>query len=489
MASVSSLSRYRINGVIDTAKPVMQNLENIANSAAAWLTYDVTDGKWAVVINKAGTSTFSFNDSNIIGGINEYGTGLDKLYNSVEVQFPNKDLDDANDFVRIDLLSGQRKTAEPDQLLKLNYPLVNEPVQAQLLGFLELKQSRVDTTIDFVTDFTASSVTAGDIIDVTNTAHNYSGKLFRVLQTEEINTAQSIQIKITALEYDSTVYDEDFSRTLRSNADGVISIGDIGQMATPTVTRIGGVPAAGTAGTGESKTDTLPRLLIESTVPDNTDPNNQAGIVEGVEVWYYNIPDTELPTWATVDDDARTYLLHSTVRPGNKVSTTKGEVFDPGEEIDYEIIDFHTLTGYSGNFLIKLRAVNSTTKGPFSDHSGLVNYVPTQRTDMIDDTTGVDTGSGNILTTFGTAALMSLLNGLIRDGDSGIGSLFKKVFDVFQGDTGVDLLDPSNKPINCASSFSYVGGYLLKTTRDDPDPGCIRTELIPASPTASEEIL
>ena len=55
MASISTLSRYRINGVIDTAKPVMQNLENIANSAGAWLTYDVTDGKWSVVINKAGT--------------------------------------------------------------------------------------------------------------------------------------------------------------------------------------------------------------------------------------------------------------------------------------------------------------------------------------------------------------------------------------------------------------------------------------------------
>ena len=78
---------------------------------------------------------------------------------------------------------------------------------------------------------------------------------------------------------------------------------------------------------------------------------------------------------------------------------------------------------------------------------------------------------------------------VIRDGDSGAGSLFKKVFDVLQGDTGVDLLDPTKKPVNCVSSYSYVQGQLLHTTRDDPDDGCIRTELIPASPTASEEIL
>ena len=488
MASISSLSRYRINGVIDTAKPVMQNLENIANSAGSWLTYDVTDGKWSVVINKAGTSTFSFGDSNIVGGINVFGTGLDKLYNSVEVQFPNKDLDDGNDFVRIDLLPGQRKTAEPDQIMKLNYPLVNEPVQAQLLGFLELKQSRVDTTIEFVTDFTASSVTAGDIIDVTYSPMSYSAKLFRVLQTEEINTGESIQIKITALEYDADVYSADFSRTLRSNADGVISIGDIGQMSTPTVTRIGGVPAAGTAGTGESKTASLPRLLIESTVPDNTDANNQAGIVEGVEVWYYNIPDTELPGYLSVDDDARTYLLHSVVRPGNKVSTVKGEVFDPGEEIDYEITDFTTTTGYSGNFLIKLRAINSTTKGPFSTRSGLVNYVPTQRTDMIDNTTGVDTGAGNILTTFGTAALMSLLNGLMRDGDASSGGLFDKIFDVFTGETGTDMIGAGG-PLISISSQSYDDNYLLRTTRDSPTQGNAKVELIPTKATCSGEIL
>ena len=489
MASISSLSRYRINGVIDTAKPVMQNLENISNSAGSWLTYDVTDGKWSVVINKAGTSTFSFDDSNIVGGVNVFGTGLDKLYNSVEVQFPNKDLDDGNDFVRIDLTSGQRKSAEPDNLMKLNYPLVNEPVQAQLLAFLELKQSRVDHTVEFIADYTASSVTAGDVIDITNTAHSYTNKLFRVLQTEEINTGASIQIKITALEYDADVYNEDFSRTLRSNADGVISIGDIGKMATPTVTRIGGVPAASTPGSGESKTAALPRLLIESTVPDNTDANNQAGIVEGVEVWYYNIPNTELPSYDTVDDDARIYHLHSVVRPGNKVTTQKGEVFDPGEEIDYEITDFTTTTGYSGNFLIKLRAINSTTKGPFSTRSGLVNYVPTQKTDMIDDNTGVDTGSGNILTTFGMAALMSLLNGLMRDGTASSGSLFKKIFDVFQGDTGVDLLDSSKKPINCVDAYSYVDGYIIKNHHNVPNDGCLKTELIPANPTFSEEVI
>ena len=146
--TTSDIPRYRINGVIDTGKPVMNNLENIANSAGSWITYDITEGKWAVVINKIEASSHTFNDSNIIGAIKLSGTGLDSLYNSVETQFPLRDIGDDNDFIRIEIPSVDRKPNEPDHTLTLNYPLVNNPIQATLLGFLELKQSRIDYIIE-----------------------------------------------------------------------------------------------------------------------------------------------------------------------------------------------------------------------------------------------------------------------------------------------------------------------------------------------------
>jgi len=428
-------ARYKINGVIDTAKPVMKNIENIANSCVSWLTYDVTEGKWAVVINKAGSSEFSFNDSNILGGIDVNGTGLDRLYNAVEVQFPNRDLDDSNDFVRLDLTTSNRKENEPDNLLKLTYPLVNDPIQAELIGLLELNQSRVDLTIEFTTDFSASKVTAGAIISITNTAQGWTNKLFRVLQTEEVNTGSAIQIKISAIEYDASIYSGSFSRVTRSNADGVFTMGQIGQMSTPTVTKL--------------QTEALPRLLIESTVP-----SSNAGIVEGVEVWYYDIPDTELVVgqtgneWQSVDDEARTYKLHTVIKP------SPGGTFAPSEQIKYYISDFtNKNSGFSGNFLIKLRAVNSTTQGPYSAISGLVNYIPKQTTDNITNNTEVDNGSGNILTSLGLSALMALLNGLLRDGLSGSGSMFDKIFDIFNTDQG---FDPRNDQLKKVSTSSGV---------------------------------
>ena len=451
MTATTTHTRYRINGVIDTAKPVMQNLENIANSAGAWITYDITDGKWSVIINKAETSAHSFNDSNIIGAVDLAGTGLDGLYNSVEVQFPNNDLDDNNDFVRIDIPAVDRKPNEPDNLLKLNYPLITDPVTAEVIGLLELKQSRVDLIVSL----------AGDVIDITNTAYGWTSKLFRVMQVEETDDNDgNIRIKITGLEYSDSVYDtSDISRYTRSNADGIITAGAIGTMATPTVTKV--------------QQDRKPYILIESTVP-----SSDAGLINGVEVWYYPIPAAELPTWETVDDTARTYQLHSTI---TSLSTTG--FFQPSEEIDYYISDFN-----EDNFLVKLRAVNGTTQGPFSTRSGLIDYQPKQTTDNITDNTEVDLGFGNILTTFGLSTLMSLINGLMRDGDSGVGTFFRKIFSVLEDVTGVDILDPTKGgPIIVATSISYDGKYLLVTTKDGA--GNINVELIPVNLTTSTEIL
>ena len=74
--STIKTSSFAINGVIDTNKPVMQNITNIATASGCWVTFDVNQGKWAVVINQAGSSIKSFNDSNIIGSITVSGTGI-----------------------------------------------------------------------------------------------------------------------------------------------------------------------------------------------------------------------------------------------------------------------------------------------------------------------------------------------------------------------------------------------------------------------------
>jgi hypothetical protein len=182
------------------------------------------EGKWAVVINRAGNAAVSFNDSNIIGPINLTTTDLTAYYNSCEVRFHNIDLRDREDYVLLEIPADERLPNEPDNRLIINSPLVNNQIQAELLGLIELKQSRLDQVIEFTTDFSFVNLEAGTIISVTNSVYGWTNRLFRVLQMTETQDT-TINITITAQEYDASIYsDDDLYLYLRDTEDGLIEL-------------------------------------------------------------------------------------------------------------------------------------------------------------------------------------------------------------------------------------------------------------------------
>jgi len=200
-------NQFTINGVIDTSKTVVQNLQTLCAASGCWLSYDIAQGKWAVAINQAGSSVASFNDSNIIGGINISSTGLTELYNSVEIEFPHRDIKDRKDYITFSVDSGDRYPNEPDNVLQLQTDVVNDPIQAAYIASRELKQSRVDKVIEFRTDFSKMGLKAGDLIDVTNAAYGYTNKVFRIVSLQEDDSDEGVlSLSIRALEYDADVY-------------------------------------------------------------------------------------------------------------------------------------------------------------------------------------------------------------------------------------------------------------------------------------------
>ena len=122
---------FAVNGLIDTNNTIVQNLQEICAASGCWLSYDISQGKWAVAINSAGSSVASFNDTNIIGGINISSTGLTELYNSVEMEFSHKDIKDQKDYVIYSIADVDRYPNEQDNILEIKTDLVNNPVQAQ----------------------------------------------------------------------------------------------------------------------------------------------------------------------------------------------------------------------------------------------------------------------------------------------------------------------------------------------------------------------
>ena len=440
MATYSDYS-FQINGIVSTDKTVMQNLDILTGACATWMTYDTNAGQWAVVPNQAGTSIASFDDTNIIGAITVSGSGIDRLYNSVRVEFPHIDLNDNRDFILDTIPSGDWYPNEIANTLNMAFDCINDPVQAEYVGLIELKQGRLDQVIRFQTDFSQLGLTAGDLIDVTNSIYGFDAQVFRILSIKESDTESgAIILDITAQEYDPAVYDAtDITRYTRTNSTGIVTLGNIGIPGTPEVNK--------------TEYDSRPRVTVSSTVP--------TGRVEAMEFWY--TPDTY------VYDENRSYTLLETVRPST------GNVFTYGNTITVS-----NDAVPSGNLYVKTRGINGVTTGPWSTPAGFV-YTPVQVAGSINENTTVTSG-GSIVTQLGALALMSAVNGLFS-GNTASGSLFGKIFDAFRSNTGYDLLANANaiSSITTAGSVTaniWAGGansrkYIQWTTPSSPNIGDI----------------
>lgn len=381
-------NRYQINGLVNTDNAVMQNVEELTSSAGSWLSYSLVTGKWSVIVNRAGTSVASFDDTNILGTVSVSGTGLQDLYNSVKTEFPNRDIRDGTDYVQLSIAAGDRNANEPNNTLNISYNFLNEPVQAQLLGFIELKQSRIDLVITFQSDYTTLNLVPGDIIDVTNSILGFTNKLFRIITIAEVEGDEGLQSEITALEYDSTVYNEDLSRVTRTVTNGFTTTGNIGRPGTPTIAKF--------------EDDARPRIEISTTTP--------TGTVEGIEYWLSN--DVAL------GEAQRNYRLIDTRQPSGGNANVRG-TFTTGETItlDYDNIG-------TSNLVVKTRAYNSTTVGPYSANSAITTFTSTQTTDAIGPETAAYDELGGLMTALSVVSLLNKLDGLFGNSATGLGGVY-----------------------------------------------------------------
>lgn len=153
------------------------------------------------------TGLLEFSDDNITSGITISSTRLEDLYNKVEVEFYDKYNRDQKAYERIDLDAGDRNPNEPDNQLRMNLDLCNNSIQANIIGNMEMRQSREDLSINFSTSHFGIQTQAGDVIAVTSDLYGWAPKLFRVLRVKEIeNEDGSLGADIQALEYSGDIY-------------------------------------------------------------------------------------------------------------------------------------------------------------------------------------------------------------------------------------------------------------------------------------------
>jgi hypothetical protein len=202
-------ARYRMNGVLDAGQPVLNNLDKIMTCADSWMAYNAALGQWSIVINKAETAVYAFDDDNIIGEVRVSATDITQSINQVEAKFPDKGARDQPNFVNIATPSGLLYPNEPDNKYSVTYDLCNDSVQAQYLANRILEQAREDLIVSFSTTYYGIQVDAGAVVSVTNSDYGWNNKLFRVVKVNEASLPDgSLGAKLEMNEYSAAVYDD-----------------------------------------------------------------------------------------------------------------------------------------------------------------------------------------------------------------------------------------------------------------------------------------
>jgi hypothetical protein len=172
-------------------------------------------GRYTTSSSGSGTTTFyttapnllTFSDDNIISGISISSTRLDDLYNSVEAEFYDQYNKDQKAYARNEINFAERNPNEPDNQLRMSLDLCNNSMQADILGQMELRQSRDDLVIDFTSNHYGIQTQAGDIVNVYSELYDWNPKLFRVMRVKEQETEDGgLVAQIQAMEYNGDVY-------------------------------------------------------------------------------------------------------------------------------------------------------------------------------------------------------------------------------------------------------------------------------------------
>lgn len=242
--------RYRINGPVNVGDTCLNNLQQLADSCDSWLQYSELTGKWKVVINKPYTGVitdlYHVDSSVLIGGIDINPLDLNQTYNSLEVQYPDANIKDQTNYKVVDMTTVGTSwydptllsPNEPDNRLVVQYPQVNNYVQAVYLGVRRLLQSREDLTITCNLDYSGIQVEAGDVVRVTIAEYGWTNKLFRVSQVQETKTPDGfLGARITAFEYNGTIYNDNAIQDyVPEDNTGLTDPAIIGTPNAPTVT-------------------------------------------------------------------------------------------------------------------------------------------------------------------------------------------------------------------------------------------------------------
>jgi hypothetical protein len=337
-------ARFKFDGVVDTSRSIMSNLQDMASCCDCLLKFNEITGQWGVVVQSPTyTVAMDVNDSNMVSAIQITPLDIAGSYNIIECKFPDSGNQDAFNTATFDLTEIAPSLLYPNEPVNkqsVSLPLVNNSVRAQYIATRMLKAGREDLQVQVTINFVGIQLEAGDIVSVTNSNYGWVAKLFRVMKiTEQFSDNGAVSASVILTEFNASIYDDTaITQFTPSPNTGIGSPLTFGTIPAPTI-----------VATNTSFAD--PTIVISA----NT---SSSGITQYLELWYsaYLTPTTSQLIFAgtsEIKSNGAPYNINETVP-----NITLGNI-------------------PSGNWYFFTRMVNSLGSSPFSPASAIVNWRPT----------------------------------------------------------------------------------------------------------------
>lgn len=223
------INRFEMNMVVDTSKTVAKNMRSMLASVRSHLPY--INGEYHLKPLKGETSSFSFSEDNIVGGIKFTNPGKKAKLNRVKVGFTNPAKNWQTDYV-VD--ESSTFLAEDNGVsLSADIMLAGETSFYRARHYAEtiLKESREAIQCSIRSNLSAWKIEAGDVVDVSYDSYGWVNKTFRAWA---VTLERGGGVVVNLKEHENSVYDYDVSSEEPSPPDTVLP--DPFTVATPSLT-------------------------------------------------------------------------------------------------------------------------------------------------------------------------------------------------------------------------------------------------------------
>ena len=198
---------FECNAALATDRPVLDNAKILLSGFRGLMPYQ--DGQYGVIVEDQGSSTFTFDESKIIGGLGIQGGTKKNRFNRVIASFVNPNANWQSDQIEFPESGSSQET---EYLLedggielekRINLDTITNVYMAQDIAEIALKRSRNGLAVTFTATSEALNCAVGDIVDVTHSTPGWTAKTFRV---NALSLKMDGTVKVELLEHQNSIY-------------------------------------------------------------------------------------------------------------------------------------------------------------------------------------------------------------------------------------------------------------------------------------------